>query len=808
MSQDTDVIEQKLEQTRRRLLDLTRANRLLNHRPRGQRTLRIVEERPAQVFDLLVNQQKTMQFLAREEAPPELAGRLPPEDDPDRLVPAGLDDQQPPPDSDQQHELSLPPIAKGHARAGPQEDRCLQTLLPGPKLQTRLVKLAREATSSLQEQGANILYLTLGVVKWRESDAPSQDACAAPLLFIPVSLWRPNVQTRHSLALFDDDILVNPCLLELCRRQFRFELPDFDPEAEDADLDQYQQQVRLSLTQLPGWSYEPQINLGLFSFSKLLMYRDLDPKNWPADKQLARHRLIRLFSGEAIDPAELGESIPDPAGLDETVHPNDCYQVVDADSSQQAAILAAKRGGSIVIEGPPGTGKSQTITNIIAECLSEGRSVLFVAEKSAALEVVRRRLENVGLGEFVLELHSRKASKKAVLAELGRVLAMRDRPRVMDVDATELQHVRRQLNDYSKQLHTPISRLNLSPFQIIARASVLADEPEAEAQLTDVFNWTAQDLTDARERLCRLDARLSRTGDPNHHPWRGVRLDNVDLQTRQQVVAAARSLAAAPLKLLESARRLASLLGAPEPKTVAQIQSILSDAALLLHTPVIAPALVADERWNCPTQELKQWLADGMERSGHKARWAAAFHPDAGLIDWTPVLHRRRLHGGSILRILRPSWRQDTWLIRSKLLDPARLPPLQEQLALLQALVNSAQLQQRLLSLQSQYAPQFGDAWHGIESDFQHLLRLADTLPAVRQAIGAARIQLDAAQRILGTDRRDDLRQAITVVQQDLQQLGDDLEHWLNVVRSNEPTWLKQPLAQTDLAELHQLVEP
>ncbi len=137
---------------------------------------------------------------------------------------------------------------------------------------------------------------------------------------------------------------------------------------------------------------------------------------------------MRRLSGFDADVAGDDQAMPDATTLDETVQPSESYQIRDADSSQQVAIPAAKRGLSAVIEGPPGTGKSQTITNIIAECLAEGKTVLFVAEKAAALAVVKRRLEAADLGDFMLELHSHKANKRSVLDELQRTLTAFEQP--------------------------------------------------------------------------------------------------------------------------------------------------------------------------------------------------------------------------------------------------------------------------------------------------------------------------------------------------------------------------------------------
>jgi hypothetical protein len=169
------------------------------------------------------------------------------------------------------------------------------------------------------------------------------------------------------------------------------------------------------------WEVLPNdIQLGFFSFTKFLMYRDLDPENWPNAGKITEHPLIeRLLGGgsEIVTPL-----IGDDDKIDALIHPAQTCHVLDADSSQAVAIVEVSKGRNLVIQGPPGTGKSQTIANLIAAAVKDGKTVLFVAEKMAALNVVKRRLDNVQLGEMCLELHSHKAQKRAVLDDLGRTL--------------------------------------------------------------------------------------------------------------------------------------------------------------------------------------------------------------------------------------------------------------------------------------------------------------------------------------------------------------------------------------------------
>ncbi len=398
-------IEAKLEQTRRQLLDLSRRNRLLNHKKNNRGALEIVDELPELIFQILVGKGRKMQFKALEEAP---------RDSP--LRPSETDGEL-----TEGPDLPLAPIAEEKAAAARHADRYLHTALDGVELQKRLVSLARKARSALMEQGCNILYLTLGLVEWTEQSEDGQSL--APLVFVPVTLSRANVNSRYSLERLDEDVICNPCLIELCERHFKCSLPQMEID-EDFELPIYLDAVGQAVDELDSWRVLPEIALGCFSFAKFLMYRDLDPGNWPQGQALGGHALVRQLSGFEAQSmgSEQSPDLPDPRTLDASVRPSSCFQVLDADVSQQVAALAVKQGLSLVIEGPPGTGKSQTITNIIAELMASRRTVLFVAEKAAALEVVRRRLTSVGLGEFVLELHSRKTSKRNVLDELRRTL--------------------------------------------------------------------------------------------------------------------------------------------------------------------------------------------------------------------------------------------------------------------------------------------------------------------------------------------------------------------------------------------------
>jgi very-short-patch-repair endonuclease len=798
------MIDVKLEEVRRRLLDLTRKNRLLNYRATGRGTLAIVDEVPGAVYRNLAGEGCTFQFLSRDEAPDEIRDSLPSEERPEHPASG----PEPFNDAGQSAPTALPlaPIgANGAALSERHQDLRLQTALAGEALQARLIHLAREANSALQEQGYNILYLTLGMVDWCEPGA-QQAISRAPLVFVPVELKRKSVNTRHSLRAFDDDVLTNPCLSELCQSRYQLALPRFDPESDD--LEGYFEQVRQSLAGLANWRVTPEIHLGLFSFSKLLMYRDLDPQSWPDAAQLTGHPLVNLLSGLGPEGAENAEGVPDPNTLDATLKAVDTYQVVDADSSQQAAILAAKRGVNLVIDGPPGTGKSQTITNIIAECMAAGRTVLFVSEKAAALEVVKRRLENAGLGDAVLELHSRKASKKAVLLELQRTFERQSVNQPVPLaTASELDGTRQELNEYRRELHEPFGPLGLSPFQGIAQAAALAAEPEVACEVPEVLEWSSDDLAHAQQQLEKLDRRWQRIGDPSKHPWRGTGLTTCGLRERQRAGRSCEELSRALARAASASSRLAALLEHPASRRRYDAREQLDLADRVLAAPLVPAADLQDGRWDALSPELLDWLHAGRRRAERRECWGAQLKAEAESQDWQATADRRRCQADSIWRLLRPSWHADGKRLRAASLD-GRLPPRSAQVQLLDALVESGRLRRQIEASAATFTPLFGPTWAGIDGDWTALTAYADGASAARMLINQGKISAATAGKWVGASDRASLASAANDSRDALAALEDAWREWLGAIASDEQQWLGGAAEDADWGALADRLAP
>jgi hypothetical protein len=317
-----------------------------------------------------------------------------------------------------------------------------------------------------------MLYLIMGFLEFPE--APDSDKLyRAPLLCVPVTMTKTEEAhyTAFHLSCTGEDLADNLSLREKVKKDFELNLPEYDLD-EEPSVEAYLDEVSEAVATLPNWCVRRMMTLALLSFSNMLLVRDLDPEKWPlagTDSALLAHPLVKqVFEGR---PFSGGAQYANEYAIDD--HPKgDLPLIYDADSSQHSALIDVLDGNNRVIEGPPGTGKSQTITNLIAAALQAGKKVLFVAEKLAALEVVKSRLTLAGLDPFVLELHSNKTNKKRVLGELAKRINMRAPNRGDLLDLLERQEQKRkELKAYADLMNTRVgNNLELTLHQVMWRA--------------------------------------------------------------------------------------------------------------------------------------------------------------------------------------------------------------------------------------------------------------------------------------------------------------------------------------------------
>ena len=695
---DPPSIRQELEKSRRDVLDLSLRNPLLNFRPTKRRGIEVVDERSRELFRILVGgpvpdgsssrRPRVMYFLpASAETALPATGELATDDLGD--IPAELLAMLGEPDD------ALDEAVARHT------DNKLQSALPRAALNLRLRETFRQARLSIEEQGVNILYLALGMLTWYESESSSTER-RAPLILIPVQLTRSSVRENFNLRWTGDDIEANLSLEAKLKQDFGVRLPEM-PAEEDLDVEDYLFRVEKAVAKRERWTVaHNDVHLNFFSFSKLLIYKDLDAETWPEEGRPADHPLVQqLFGGDgfAPGPPDIGEDehIDDAEGV-AGLHP-----VMDADSSQTLAVRDAIQGRNLVIQGPPGTGKSQTITNLIGEALAGGRTVLFVAEKMAALEVVKRRLDTIHLGDACLELHSHKTNKRVVLDELKRTLAM-GRPKVErgTEDGVLLEEARGRLNDYARAVNSPVGRSGLTPHDLVGRLAQLREDGlEVDGPglpIRDSLSWSEEQFIRRREVTRELQELVRAIGVPCRHLWWPCgRLHFVptDEHAVRHVLEGASS---ALRRLGQETEELIGRLG--RDRTFGQlkpadVERMIRTARTALEAPALGDADHRSQAWVAEAARIEGVAEAARSFAGIRSRHDAVLIPEAW--DENVLAERQafRAYGKKWWRVLsgpfRAARRRLTGLCRADMPGTVR-----EQMELVDAILEAGRLRREV----------------------------------------------------------------------------------------------------------------
>jgi hypothetical protein len=403
-----------LRKIRSRLLDLTRNNRLLNYKYTKQ-SLRFIDKSPDLLYRQILNGDSGLRIQAI------------PEPDVDNFSPEEVTKYEQLSSSEKaifaaeklqglNPSYDLPLLANSERHS----EFAIQTLLFPEDLEAVLNAIRNKSRLAIEETGSNFLHLAFGFLEWFESN-DSQRANLAPLILLPVEIrWTLNAKTKlyeYVLSYSGEELVPNLSLIEKLRSDFGL---NFRPPIESENPEAYWSACQDVVQRQKHWKIRRWATLGLFQFRKLLIFQDLDPAKWPLSNRLESNTKIReFFEGQREGEGPIAEDF----SIDDLpTEERELLLIEDADSSQHSAIVDVLRGKDLVIEGPPGTGKSQTITNLIGAALGAQKTVLFVSEKLAALEVVKSRLDKAGLGDFCLELHSEKTKKQTVFADLDKRL--------------------------------------------------------------------------------------------------------------------------------------------------------------------------------------------------------------------------------------------------------------------------------------------------------------------------------------------------------------------------------------------------
>ncbi|KXW57348.1 RecBCD enzyme subunit RecD [Ferrovum myxofaciens] len=586
---EIDTPESRLAKWKSKLLDLTLRNRLLNFKP-AKTNLQVICPDPAALEDTL-SEGKEFRI---------------------RALPKIMDGSDPREATVFANRNGQAPLAALATDALSRREIVID--VPEAALEGRLLEIYRAAETGLEEGGANTLFLVFGLLQWwEEKDAEASHL--APILLIPVTLTRQSVRSGFRLTRHDDDALVNPTLIQKLSQDYNLKLPSYDVlplDDKGVDVGKILQTFRLHVAELKGWEVKDQVHLGIFSFTKYLMWKDLQDRQ----KQLQENNVVAHLinnPGKAFFDSEIGF---DPRTLDDTYKPQDLFVPLLSDSSQLRAICAASGKKNLVIEGPPGTGKSQTITNLIAHLLATGKTVLFVSEKMAALEVVHRRLNSLGLGPFCLELHSAKAKKSDLLKQLDVALHAAGSRTVKDweMEAERLAVLRQDLNALAQTLHREHPN-DLTIYEAIGTCIEHAQIKPAPMNWADPNSHNRNDLETLREISRQMAALASQLIGLVAHPLSAIVKADWSPTWQQELLDAASCLSRSASQLQDTVAPTLRLFGLPEIGTsLAGFAAIDQLADTLIRAPKVSIGIARAAHDESARNKLHFLMQHGLER--------------------------------------------------------------------------------------------------------------------------------------------------------------------------------------------------
>ncbi len=563
----------RVEDWKSRLIDLSKRNNLLFFHKAKRGNLAVTQPEQQAIFNMLVLKKRRLEFwMPPEEKKPEIQGKAKVKGKAKAKTAKSNVTAAVKPDSD----AEVPEASKQR----PTANQLVCGNLSRTDLERTLKGLQWRSLLDYRERGVRILHAAFGTLNW--VDLETKENVQSPLILVPLELTRDSIRKPYEIAVppVEEEAVLNPALQVKLKNDYKIELPPLPDEWENQNLTDYFSTVNQAVAEM-GWKAEPSVDLGLFSFQKLVIYKDLEAN---ADL-VTQHPIIRAIAGIKEDNLIL-EGLPDEKDVDKIEAPEKTYQVLDADSSQRVAIEYALRGQSFVMKGPPGTGKSQTIANIIAECIANGKSVLFVSDKMAALEVVYKRLSEVGLAHFCLELHSSKANKQQVVAELKRSLDENLVPRKLPSphEFERMTEYREALNGYVTALHEKRPYLQRSAYEVLSLISSLERVAFVPVGLTELGTLTPQKMHELEELVSQLSKVWQVIEEPDF-PWLGYRANTYNLEIRSEVLTELENISETLHELQLENEDFSAKFGVFPPETFARLKWLLEVSKFLYESP-------------------------------------------------------------------------------------------------------------------------------------------------------------------------------------------------------------------------------
>jgi len=528
-----------------------------------------------------------------------------------------------------------------------------------PNTEKALRNLRSRSNLVRRESGIESLYITFGTVDWKDEKSESH---LAPLVFVPVKLSRKGLMAPYTVQAVGEEVVLNPALVLKIKKEMDVDLPPVPEDLDGFDLPFYLNTLATILTKRNGWTVKIEAPmLGLFMFAKVVIYQDMKASADP----IRRHPFLRAMSGDISELPAIKDAAAN-AELDPAI----TYHILEMDSSQEDAAEAVKRGESLVLIGPPGTGKSQTIANIIAESLAGGKTVLFVAEKMAALDVVKRRLASCGLDDFCLELHSGSPIKQEVLDSILRPLEMTEQ-RTEGLDEfklNQLKTVRDDLISYAAALHAPRGEMNISAYEAYGELASLNDHAQLVFDVPGALSFSRERMDRADDLIQRMIASKQVLMERDAHPWRDCDLRDLGPAEQADLIVRLEDIQREVDKLLDISSEFCKKMEMTEPKTVDSMRRFSTLMSIAGGSPL------PPRNWFSKGEAGRLLdIAMKLLTARNDARSSEAFlltRYKKEFLDFDGVAYAERFEKEykSFLRIFNSNYRKDMQAIRSMLM--------------------------------------------------------------------------------------------------------------------------------------------
>ena len=610
----------------------------------------------------------------------------------------------------------------------------LRSTCPTLELQRRLGNLKRRQDEWESEQGLPVLYLALGLLNWVDDEGES---AISPVLLFPCKLLRANPRSEFRLTATEEDPISNETL-SVKLSEFGIELPQVDEES----ASDYFSMVRRSIAARRGWRVEDKVFLGAFAYSKLAMWRDLGTLR----ENGTTNNVIRVLSGLSqprqinATPLERNLAISDGkmggGKLDDLLVIKDQYAVLPTDYSQLKAVALADQGANLVIHGPPGTGKSQTIANIIATFIAKGKTVLFVSEKKAALDVVKKRLDDAELGLFCLDMHSERGRKANVYQQLRESVDDRRSVRIIDRQLASLGKHRQDLNKYVRSLHKVRQPLGRSIYDVQGEYAQLIGFPDVDIDMTSIADISADRLARIQSALDSIAGREKEFRDHNSSKWTILRTQNPSLGLADSIRRDMAKIESATKELEGSIAGVADHLGFPVPESLNDMDRLEKVLEHLKNAPGVPDSWRSGDILRVTLRQAKQeadiqarrrWLIDRLsnrdliDEGRHTLSKLTASEEmlfreyDEALLDVVDpsmLVRYRTDHQNRWKRIFSSSFRHDQRMLRSFRKTALKLS-LQDGLSLVRLVLEVKDFQQEWEALSHKLQSRVGSEFDG-----------------------------------------------------------------------------------------------